>query len=98
MKTNTRRQTVCLTSAVRRCSRARSRRGSLTMELVLVLPILGILLLGLFEYSLLFFARGEVVDASRTGARIASVTGRQEQGSAGLHIASNKVAASTGAA
>lgn len=33
-----------------------------------------------------------------TGARIASVTGRQEQGSAGLHIASNKVAASTGAA
>lgn len=33
-----------------------------------------------------------------TGARIASVTGRQEQRSAGLHIASNKVAASTGAA
>jgi len=48
------------------------------MELVLVLPILGILLLGLFEYSLLFFARGEVVDASRTGARIASLPGATE--------------------
>jgi hypothetical protein len=45
------------------------------MELVFVLPILGVLLLGLFEYSLLFFARGEVVDASRAGARFASLPG-----------------------
>lgn len=53
----------------------RRRRGSLTMELIFVLPILGVLLLGLFEYSLLFFARSEVVDASRAGARIASLPG-----------------------
>ncbi len=51
------------------------RRGSLTMELIFVLPILGVLLLGLFEYSLLFHARGEVVDASRAGARFASLPG-----------------------
>ena len=55
--------------------RRQRRRGSLTMELILVLPILGVLLLGLFEYSLLFFARGEVVDASRAGARMASLPG-----------------------
>lgn len=53
----------------------RRRRGSLTMELIFVLPILGTLLLGLFEYSLLFFARGEVVDASRAGARFAALAG-----------------------
>ena len=53
----------------------KSRGGSLTMELVFVLPILGVLLLGIFEYSLLFFARGEVVDASRAGARFASLAG-----------------------
>ena len=51
------------------------RRGSLSMELVLVLPILGILLMGLFEFSLLFFARSEVVDASRAGARKATLPG-----------------------
>ena len=51
------------------------RRGSLSMELVFVLPILGVLLLGIFEYSLLFFARGEVVDAGRAGCRIACLPG-----------------------
>jgi Flp pilus assembly protein TadG len=64
-----------LSSMTRSASRRRRRRGSLTMELIFVLPILGVLLLGLFEYSLLFFARGEVVDASRAGARFASLPG-----------------------
>lgn len=45
------------------------------MELVLVLPIVLTLILGLFEFSLLFFARGEVVDASRSGARRAILPG-----------------------
>ena len=45
------------------------------MELVLVLPILGTLLFGLLEFSLLFFARGEVVAASRAGARCAALAG-----------------------
>lgn len=53
----------------------RRRRGSLTLELLFVLPILLVLLLGLFEFSLLFFARGEVVEASRSGARKATLTG-----------------------
>ncbi|MFV0444594.1 MAG: TadE/TadG family type IV pilus assembly protein [Planctomycetaceae bacterium] len=60
-------------------TRLTGRRGSLVMELVFVLPILGILLLGLFEYSLLFFARGEVVDACRSGARAATLPGSTVQ-------------------
>lgn len=74
---NTNRDTLLgnLRMQARPCLRRSRRRGSLTMELILVLPILGVLLLGLFEYSLLFFARAEVVDASRAGARIASLPG-----------------------
>lgn len=51
------------------------RRGLLSLELVLALPILGLVLMALFEFSLLFFARGEVVEASRIGARKASFPG-----------------------
>jgi hypothetical protein len=43
------------------------------MELVLTLPILGIVLLGLLEFSILFFARSLVVDACRAGARAATL-------------------------
>ncbi|RMG39657.1 MAG: pilus assembly protein, partial [Planctomycetota bacterium] len=54
----------------------RRRGGFLTSaELVLVLPILAVLLAGLVEFSLLFFARGEIVDAARAAARIASFPG-----------------------
>lgn len=52
-----------------------SRRGILSLELVLVLPILLVLVLGLFEFSLLFYARGDVIEASRVGARFASLPG-----------------------
>ncbi len=45
------------------------------MELVLTLPILLILLFGLLEFSLLFFARGDMVDASRAGVRAARLHG-----------------------
>ncbi len=41
----------------------------------MTLPIFGIILLGLFEFSMLFFARGAVVEASRVGARKASLPG-----------------------
>ena len=51
------------------------RAGVLSMELVLVLPILALVLSGLFEFTLLFFARGEVVEASRIGARLATLPG-----------------------
>jgi hypothetical protein len=45
------------------------------MELVLTLPILGILLMGLLEFSLLFFARADVAEACRAGARKATLHG-----------------------
>ncbi len=53
----------------------RPRRGILSAELLLTLPILTVLLFGLLEFSLLFFARGDVVEASRAGARAARLYG-----------------------
>ncbi len=52
-----------------------TRRGFLSMELAMTLPILGVVLLGLFEFSMLFMARGSVVEACRVGARMASLPG-----------------------
>ena len=43
------------------------------MELVLTLPILFMLLLGLFEFMMLFYSRSLLVEASRAGARKASL-------------------------
>ncbi|HET6425557.1 MAG TPA: TadE family protein [Planctomycetaceae bacterium] len=45
------------------------------MELVLTLPILGVVLFGLFEFTWLFYSRSLVVEASRVGARKASLPG-----------------------
>ena len=45
------------------------------MELVLTLPILLVLLLGLFEFTWLFYSRSLVVEASRAAARKATLTG-----------------------
>ena len=53
--------------------RVRNRRGILSMELIITLPIFGILLMGLFEYSLLFASRGDVVEACRAGCRRATL-------------------------
>jgi hypothetical protein len=60
------------TSSHRRITR---RRGVLTAELVLTLPILLVVILGLFEFTWLFYARGMVVEASRVAARKASLPG-----------------------
>ena len=51
------------------------RRGVGALELVFTLPILGLLLLGMFQFSLLFLGRSELVEASRVGARTASLAG-----------------------
>ena len=64
----------CVRRPVRFRFRVR-RFGFASIELVLSLPILGIILLALFEFSMLFFARGAVVEASRIGARKASLPG-----------------------
>lgn len=53
----------------------RRRSGVLSMELVLTLPILALLLAGVLEFSMLYFARGEVVEASRVAARKATLPG-----------------------
>jgi hypothetical protein len=58
----------------RRPSR-RARRGLATAELSFTLPILLIVLMAIFEFSLLFLARGELVEASREGARVAVLPG-----------------------
>ena len=47
------------------------------MEFAFILPILGIVLLGLLEFTVLFYARGSVVEASRVGARTATLAGAQ---------------------
>ncbi len=47
----------------------------ISMELVLTLPILFVLLLGIFEFSFLMSARSEVVQASRAGARLGTLNG-----------------------
>ncbi len=57
----------------------RRPRGILSAELLLTLPILTVLLFGLLEFSLLFFARGDVVEASRAGARAARLYGATEE-------------------
>lgn len=51
------------------------RRGIFSAELVMVLPLFGLILAGLFEFALLFQARSELAEATRAGARIASLPG-----------------------
>ena len=51
------------------------RRGTMTMELILTLPILMVLLLGIFQFSFLMYARSDVVQAARAGARLATLNG-----------------------
>lgn len=63
------------TSAALRSREASLRHGFAAFELVLTLPLLFILLLGLFEFSMLFHARSSVIHASRVGARAASIVG-----------------------
>ena len=51
------------------------RAGFFSLELALTLPLLGVVLMAVFEFSLLFSARAAVVEASRTGARQACLAG-----------------------
>ncbi len=51
------------------------RAGSLTVELLLVLPVLLAFLLGMVEFSMILLARQELLTASREGARVAALGG-----------------------
>lgn len=54
----------------------RERRGGfLSMELVMTLPLLFVVILAAVQFSMLFMARGDLVDACRVGARLASQPG-----------------------
>jgi Flp pilus assembly protein TadG len=55
--------------------KARKRSGMFSAELVMTLPLFGIILAGLFEFALLFQARSELAEATRAGARIATMPG-----------------------
>ena len=55
---------------------SRSRRGAvLSMELVLVLPILLLLIFSLVEFSMLTAAQARVAAAAQAGARFMSISG-----------------------
>lgn len=51
------------------------RRGFATMEVALALPVFALLLLGMVEFTMLFYCRGTLVEASRAGARAATRLG-----------------------
>jgi Flp pilus assembly protein TadG len=55
------------------------RKGSFTLELLFVLPILMSILLGTIEFSLFGLARQQVVAASREGARTAALGGNSQE-------------------
>ncbi len=57
----------------------RKRRGVLSMELVLTLPILFMLLMALLQFMMLFYSRSLIVEASRAGARKATLPGATVQ-------------------
>ena len=61
--------------SLRERRRRKPRAGFLSAELIMVLPVFGIVLFGLLEFSMLFFARGELAEASRAGARKATLPG-----------------------
>lgn len=51
------------------------RRGFLSLEILLSLPVVALLLVGLFEFSCLSCGYGSVARASQAGARIAARPG-----------------------
>lgn len=55
------------------------RRGILTFELLLILPILLIVLLAAVQFSLTLHARQQLVAASREGCRVAALGGSLDE-------------------
>jgi Flp pilus assembly protein TadG len=56
---------------------SRRRAGSMTVELLLALPVLLTFLFGMVEFSMLLLARQELLTASREGARVAALGGSE---------------------
>lgn len=53
------------------------RNGTLTIELLFVLPVAVILILAMVEFSMILVARQQVAAASREGGRVAAIGGNQ---------------------
>lgn len=68
-----------------RCPR-RTRRGSMSVELLFVLPILLAVLLGTVEFALWLSAQQQVVLASREGGRVAATGGSLDQVNEAVHL------------
>jgi hypothetical protein len=60
-------------------SRLPARRGSMTMELILLFPILMTLFLAMIEFSLILHSRQQLLAASREGARVAAIGADQQE-------------------
>jgi TadE-like protein len=60
---------------LRRDSDRKRRSGSLTVEMIVVFPILLALLVGMIEFSMILFSRQQLTAASREGARVAALGG-----------------------
>jgi hypothetical protein len=56
----------------------KQRKGSLTFELLLVLPILLILMVGMIQMSLTLMCRQQLLGASREAARVAALGGNHK--------------------
>jgi hypothetical protein len=57
----------------------KARGGFATLEVALALPVFAVIFMGMIEFTLLFYARGMLVDASRAGARAATRLGASRQ-------------------
>lgn len=51
------------------------RRGSVTVEMTLLFPVVLLLFLGMIEFSMMLHARQQLLAASREGARVAALGG-----------------------
>ncbi|MGF1577967.1 MAG: TadE/TadG family type IV pilus assembly protein [Gemmataceae bacterium] len=60
-------------------TRRGTRSGSLTLELLLILPILLVIILAIVEFSLILVARQQLTAASREGARVAAMGGTESE-------------------
>jgi hypothetical protein len=66
--------------------RSPRRSGSLSLELLLVFPILVALLLATIEFSMLAVVRQQVLTASREGARVAAQGGDASEVERAVHV------------
>lgn len=58
---------------------ARKRRGSVTLETILLLPVFLVVLFGTVEFGLVLIAKQQLLTASREGARVGALGGSETE-------------------